>query len=241
MQKATGTLAIILLSPIAQPAEAAPLSLPEFDQLARECAPSVAPSTLAAIAKVESQFDPLSVHDNTTGETLHWRDQMGAAEGVKHRLQAGHSVDVGLMQVNSKNFTMLGLTPYGAIRPCASLSAASRLLENGYKDGPTAREDQLALRRAISVYNTGNFGRGFTNGYVRKVELAAQQLVPALTDNSKDPDRATSVPQTSWDIWGTYDRRRSAGGVGGSSGPPEPREPVEQNNQHEWNGEGTPR
>uniref|UniRef100_UPI003965BC7D hypothetical protein n=1 Tax=Agrobacterium fabrum TaxID=1176649 RepID=UPI003965BC7D len=44
---------------------------------------------------------------------------------------------------------------------------------------------QFALRRAISAYNTGNFIGGFANGYVRKVETAAQSLVPALIEPQK--------------------------------------------------------
>ncbi|MGI8398255.1 type IV secretion system lytic transglycosylase VirB1 (plasmid) [Agrobacterium deltaense] len=222
MLKAAGSFGIILL--MVQPSKAAPLSFAEFSQIARECAPSVAPSTLGAIAKVESQFDPLVLHDNTTGETLHCRSQADATQSVEDRLVAGHSVDVGLMQVNSKNFANLGLTPGNAIEPCASLSAAAHLLVRHYRGGNTVESKQLALRRAISAYNTGNQTRGFANGYVRRVEVAAQQLVPPLAQSAKKSDRGESNPEEPWNVWDSYERSHSAGGADGSSAPPEAQE-----------------
>ncbi|GAJ95576.1 MULTISPECIES: type IV secretion system lytic transglycosylase VirB1 [Rhizobium] len=234
MFRATGPLSIVLLASVCSSSEAAPLSFAEFDYFARECAPSVAPSTLAAIAKVESLFDPLTVHDNTTGETLHWQNHAQATQVVMDRLDARHSLDVGLMQINSRNFSALGLTPGGALQACTSLSAAANLLARRYAGGETADEEQLALRRAISAYNTGDFTHGFANGYVRKVETAAQQLIPPLTERQKD-DREKARSEETWDVWGSYKRRSPEGGAGGSSGPPPPPEPdnrkSEDNNQ----------
>lgn len=209
MSKATGQLSIVLLTFMCLSTEAAPLSVREVDQLARECAPSVAPSTLAAIAKVESDFNPLAAYDNTTGESLHWNDQAQASQSVKKRLEARHSVDVGLVQINSKNFSMLGLTPDKAFQPCTSLSAAAHLLEERYAGGKTTAAEQLALRRAISAYNTGHLTRGFTNGYVRKVELTARQMVPSLVEVKEAAE--TPIPEETWNVWGSYERHdRSA-------------------------------
>nr|CAA37354.1 unnamed protein product [Agrobacterium tumefaciens] len=230
MLKATGPLSIILLASTCPSSGAAPLSFAEFNNFARECAPSVAPSTLAAIAQVESRFDPLAVHDNTTGETLHWQNQAQATQVVMDRLEARHSLDVGLMQINSRNFSVLGLTPDGALQPCTSLSVAANLLGSRYAGGNTADDEQLSLRRAISAYNTGDFTHGFANGYVRKVETAAQQLVPPLTARPKD-DREKPGSEETWDVWGAYKRRSPEGGAGGSSGPPPP--PDEDNRKSE--------
>ncbi|MER9313761.1 type IV secretion system lytic transglycosylase VirB1 [Mesorhizobium australicum] len=227
-------LAVVLLTSMSLPAEAAPLSPREFRSLSRKCAPWVAPSTLAAIAKIESGFDTLVAHDNTTGEQLRWTDHLEATRGIKERLEAQHSVDVGLMQINSKNFAMLNLTPERAFEPCASLSAAAHLLESRYAGGTTAVAQQLALRRAISAYNTGDVTRGFANGYVRKVESAAKNIssllertleptardvphleapgrkaVPPLLQQSQQANRKKQPNQDSWDIWGSYQPDRS--------------------------------
>ncbi|MUT27077.1 MULTISPECIES: type IV secretion system lytic transglycosylase VirB1 [Mesorhizobium] len=234
-------LAIILLTSTSLPGEPAPLSLREFDRLSRKCAHWVAPSTLAAIAKIESGFDTLVAHDNTTGEQLHWTDHLQATRGIKDRLAAQHSIDVGLMQINSKNFAMLNLTPERALQPCASLSAAAHLLESRYAGGMTAVAQQLALRRAISAYNTGDVSRGFANGYVRKVESAAKDIsrllerrpeptardvrhleapgrkaVPPLLEQSQQTNEKQPT-QDSWDVWGSYQRNRS--GVDPSDSP----------------------
>ncbi|RWD01468.1 MAG: type IV secretion system lytic transglycosylase VirB1 [Mesorhizobium sp.] len=235
-------LAIALLTSMSLPAAPAPLSPREFHRLSRECAPWVAPSTLAAIAKIESGFETLVAHDNTTGEQLRWINHLEATRGIKDRLEAQHSVDVGLMQINSKNFPMLSLTPEKAFEPCASLSAAGHLLESRYAGGTTAPAQQLALRRAISAYNTGDVTRGFANGYVRKVESAAKDIsshfermleptardashleapgrkaVPSLLQQSQQAN--TKQPnQKSWDIWGSYQPNRSGVEPSGPTG-----------------------
>ncbi|EJC80762.1 transglycosylase family protein [Rhizobium leguminosarum bv. trifolii WSM2297] len=188
--------------------EAAQVSFHEFDRLARDCAPSVDSTTLAAIAKVESGFDPLAAHDNTTGETLHWDDQTQARHSVRDRLDAHHSIDVGLMQINSNNFSALNLTIENALQPCKSLAAAAYLLESRYAGGETAVAKQIALRRAISAYNTGDLQTGFVNGYVRKVEAAAQEILPRLVEVPQAADEKQN-PDETWDVWGSYEQMHS--------------------------------
>ncbi|MBZ5763491.1 MULTISPECIES: type IV secretion system lytic transglycosylase VirB1 [Rhizobium] len=207
MLKTTGGFSTVLWALMIQPAAAAPLSLMTFDRYAQECGPSVASSTLAAIAKVESQLDPLAMHDNTTGETLHWNEQARAIRSASDRLQAGHSIDVGLMQINSANFSTLRLSIGEAFEPCPSLSAAARILVKSYRGGTTTKERQQSLRQALSMYNTGDPQDGFANGYVRRVEVAAQQLVPALSDVSKNENGDDRMEET-WNVWETYDQQR---------------------------------
>ncbi|MBB4189044.1 type IV secretion system protein VirB1 [Sinorhizobium terangae] len=221
MLNAAWPVSMVFLASMYISSEAAPLSLREFGQLARECAPWVSPSTLAAIAKVESDFHPLSAHDNTTGETLHWKDPAEATQSVKERIKARHSIDVGLMQINSKNFPALGITPENAFQPCISLSAAATLLESRYAGGNTAAAEQRALRQAISAYNTGNLTRGFANGYVRKVELAARKILPALVDLPDKGDEKAK-PEETWDVWAPRERHRS--GSDSSSTPEMPKD-----------------
>ncbi|MDK4730417.1 type IV secretion system lytic transglycosylase VirB1 [Rhizobium phaseoli] len=219
MLRETVPLSIVMLVWVCPPSDAAPLSFDEFNRFARECAPSVAPSTLAAIARVESRLDPLTVHDNTTRETLRWNNHAQAAQAVMERLKARHSLDVGLMQINSGNFSGLSLTAALALDACTSLSVAAKLLGRSYAGGETPSMKQLALRKAISAYNTGDFTHGFTNGYVRKVELAAQQLVPPITGRTTD-DRDKPRSEETWDVWGSYKRLSPEGKSGGASGAP---------------------
>jgi type IV secretion system protein VirB1 len=202
---------------ISAPACADPLNVREFGQLALRCGPSVAPSTLASIARTESGFEPLSINDNTTGTSGAPATRDIAIQIASKLLDAGHSVDIGIMQINSANFAMLGLTLEAAFDPCKSVVAGAAVLAGGYAGGTTHEGQQSALRVALSKYNTGDPQRGFTNGYVHKVELAAGRIVPAL-DVGAAPAAIDSQPQPaapstpidpnappSWDVWSSFD------------------------------------
>ena len=195
----------------------APLSLKAFETLAGRCAPSVSSSTLAAIAKVESGFNPLAIHDNSASKTVSVDDELDAVDVIEGLLRQGHSIDVGLMQINSANFASLGLTAESALDPCVSLRAAAVVLESRYAGGETVEAQQQALRQTISAYNTGDISRGFHNGYVHKVEMASRQIVPSLSQpdtKADNDDEQEAVPEETWDVWASYEQRKSAGSKG---------------------------
>ncbi len=163
-------------------------------QLATACAPAVAPETIAAIARTESGFDPLSIGDNTTRRAYAPASRDDAVALASSLLQQGHSVDLGLMQINSANLPGLGLSIGDALDTCKSIAAGGRILAAAFAGGgATPDEAQAALRVALSRYNTGNGQDGFINGYVRKVEASARYLVPAL-QVSTAPDSTTQAP-----------------------------------------------
>lgn len=204
---------------ISASAYATPLSAAEFAQLALRCAPSVAPSTLSAIARTESGFEPLSINDNTARTSSAPATRDSAIQIASKLLEAGHSLDIGIMQVNSAKFAMLGLTLESAFDPCKSVAAGAAVLAGAYAGGTTHEGQQTALRVAISTYNTGDAQRGFANGYVHKVELAAAYVVPAL-DVGAGPAAIDSPPPIpvaapsppadpnappSWDVWSSFD------------------------------------
>ena len=97
--------------------------------LAIQCAPvAVDPHLILSIARTESGLDPSAVHVNANGTR-----------------------DVGLMQVNTANWSWLGLNEQTALDPCQSISAGVRVLT------------------ALSAYNTGRPTAGISNGYVGRV------------------------------------------------------------------------
>jgi type IV secretion system protein VirB1 len=171
-----------------------------------------------SIARTESAFEPLSINDNTTGANGAPATRDIAMQIASKLIEAGHSVDIGIMQINSANFARLGLTLEAAFDPCKSVAAGAAVLAGGYAGGETHEGQQSALRVAISKYNTGDAQRGFTNGYVHKVELAAGRIVPALDvgaapaaiDSRLLPMAAPSAPvdpnaPPSWDVWSSFD------------------------------------
>lgn len=155
-----------------------------FTQLSAVCAPGDAAMTLASVASTESGFDTLAINDNTNGLKYH-PDNEDAARRLARTLivEQGHSLDLGLMQINSANLSRIGLSIDDAFDACHSISAGARILKDGY---------QQALRVAFSRYNTGSDVRGFANGYVRRVELAGTRL-PAINTMPSIVEPKTSV------------------------------------------------
>ena len=123
--------------------------------LALQCAPAIDPHMIVAIGEHESGLDPLTIHDNTTGQSLHGEGVIAAAAGL---IAAGHSVDLGLMQINSHNLDLLKLPLSDAFAACRSIEAAARL---------------LAL---FSKYNTGSPTKGIINGYAPRVMAIMESI-----------------------------------------------------------------
>lgn len=154
--------------------------------LAAACAPGVAPETLAAVARAESGFDILAINVNGPGGGR--VRPTGAADAVARAralIAAGRSVDLGLMQVNSRNLGWLGLTVEDAFDPCRSVAAGARVLT------------------AFSGYNTGSPSRGFANGYVARVLAAGAANAGAPARPAPAPTAGTPAPPPpeSWDVW----------------------------------------
>jgi type IV secretion system protein VirB1 len=79
----------------------------------------------------------------------------------------GYSVDLGLMQVNSRNLPKLGLSVTQVFDPCNNIRTGASILTAAYAAAARIQGDgQPALRAALSAYNTGDFYRGQVNGYV---------------------------------------------------------------------------
>lgn len=195
-----------------------PLAL--FTQLALACAPSVHVETLAAIARTESGLNPLALHDNTTGRSFQPRTVAEAQARASALLRQGHSLDLGLLQVNSANLAHLGLTVADAFDPCRNLAGGARVLVDGYQPPQTGGDAQPHLLKALSRYNTGHPERGFQNGYVRKVQASAKQIVPAIRVAGVEPaERVAEIaadpssPPPSWDVYGQAQWRRQQGGL----------------------------
>lgn len=170
-----------------------PLALATVLALAQACAPSVAPATLASIARVESGFNPLLIGVNTPQhERLTPASTEEAISTAGRLIAKGDSVDLGLAQINAKNLAWLGLSVADTFDPCRNLAGAAQVLRASYdRAAPAIGAEQAALRTALSYYNTGDPERGFRNGYVAKVVVAAGRIVPAI-----QPDKAAPAALT---------------------------------------------
>ena len=149
------------------------------------CAANVAPVTLEAVIAVESHGNPLAVNVNhLPGPQPRPASITEAAKVAEGYIRHGFSVDLGLMQVNSRNLSALGVTVTVALDPCANIKAGGAILAANYADAVRTRgEGQAALQAALSAYNTGDFARGFRNGYVARYYTLGG--VPALAGDMR--------------------------------------------------------
>lgn len=163
----------------------------DFYDLSAECAPWVAPQTMAAIVKTESQFNPLAI--NINGGAKLERQPLNKDEAVvtaKWLITNHYSIDMGLGQVNSANLAKTNLSVEDAFDACKNLAAAATILQWNYESASKkVSGEQAALHAAISAYNTGSFTKGFQNGYVQKVLTNAAVSTPAA-----DVQRSAIMP-----------------------------------------------
>lgn len=172
-----------------------------FDPALAACAPHVSPATLAEIVRVESSGNPLAVNVNVIRgrprfPTPRIRDAAHGAQVARQAIAQGYNVDLGLMQVNSRNLRNLGYSIEQMFDPCTNVQAGARILTDNYtravrEHGP----GQAALLAALSAYNTGDFRRGFNNGYVaRYFNIRYAINIPATAGTSTPPRDAVPVP-----------------------------------------------
>lgn len=186
----------------------------EFLALAQECAPTVAPQTMAAIANVESSYNPYAI--GVVGGRLA-RQPTTREEAVATAQQLasdGWNFSLGVAQVNRHNLPKYQISYEQAFDACTSLRVGSKILEDCYVRASKGRpEPQAALQAAFSCYYSGNFTRGFkpdkagAPSYVQKVLTSAGvtpkaiPVVPSIqTGNDPKPqfdkaaDGAAPVP-----------------------------------------------
>jgi type IV secretion system protein VirB1 len=126
--------------------------------IAAACAPSVDSHMLAGIAQHESGLRPFAIHDNTAGNSIFPDNKVEAIAAAESLISQGHSLDLGLMQINTGNLRLLGLTVPAAFDPCRSIAAGASLLAS------------------FSRYNTGSPTRGIANGYAQSVTAAVRAV-----------------------------------------------------------------
>lgn len=148
-----------------------------------QCAPTVSPRMIEQIIQVESSGNPLAVNINRfDGKFTLPKSKIEAVELAKRYISQGYSVDMGLMQINSKNLPRLNLTVKQVFNECTNIGAGATILSANYASAAKAYgEGQIALQAALSAYNTGNFADGFRNGYVSKYLKSAPAYLTSDT------------------------------------------------------------
>ncbi|MDY0272374.1 MAG: lytic transglycosylase domain-containing protein [Advenella sp.] len=166
--------------------------LAEFTLLAASCAPNVHINTLSALVKHESAANVYAIGINKGKRLTTQPTTLADATNIANELiKSGTDFDAGLGQINVRNWHWLGLNTKTVFDPCANLKAAQTVLSDCYSRALKQHQSQQkALQAALSCYNTGNFERGFKNGYVNKVLAQAGVKIPALKANTAPPKKS---------------------------------------------------
>lgn len=142
----------------------------------------VAVGTQASIIKVESSNsrgipESNAIHDNTTGASYWPATREQASVLAKSLLRAGHSLDVGIGQLNNSNFAGIGVGVDDVLDPCINVRVTGELLERDWLEafsavGYNRARERQAIFMTASLYNKNSlFG---APAYVRNVVDASQ-------------------------------------------------------------------
>jgi hypothetical protein len=127
---------------------------------------------MSAIVRVESGGDPLAIGDNTARRSYHPGNRTSAEALVRRLLEQGHSLDLGMAQIDNMNFARFGVGIRSIFDACTNLSVGAKILAGDYAIAEQRYgSGQAALRHAIGMYNTGQLDAG--TAYVNRVLAAA--------------------------------------------------------------------
>ena len=135
------------------------------------CAPLVSPVTMSAVVQNESGGNPLAIHDNADSRTYAPRSMEDAIATARRLIARGHSVDLGLAQINSKNLNWLHLTVEQSFDACQNLQASQQVLLDANE---RAGGD---LKKTLQIYNSG---QSSGSQYASAVYSKAGVVVPAI-------------------------------------------------------------
>lgn len=186
-----------------------------------QCAPEVSPVTLDALVRVESGGKPYVVA-NVSDKTSHYfGNKEKAILFINYLSSKKKSYSAGLMQIYSGNFQAYGLTNETVFDYCTNIKTGVEILKNCYNIASKETSNpQIALRKAMSCYYSGNFTRGFKQesdgkSYVQRIELnvnkdfSVPEMKVAGEQKKSSPDKTVvysnqEKQKNDWDVFGDY-------------------------------------
>ncbi len=149
------------------------------------CGPEVHPATTQAIVEVESGGNPLAIHDNDTGGSYTPSTRSQAVEIASRLLARRHSIDIGLMQINSWHLRKKRIDCDSLFDPCFNIRTGTEILAAFYRThrqkNPSDPPD-VTLLKSLSSYNTGTPYHG--TRYIAKILKRARSAhhIPGTHD-----------------------------------------------------------
>lgn len=194
-----------------------------------QCSPDVAPETLSTLIDIESSRNPYAiavVYDKQVNNSDKYQFKQPASEAEAltvienlEKTKKHKSYSVGIMQINSANFTKYGIDKSNMFNACKNIEAGAAIFSDCYtkaKNNNPHADEQVLLRNAASCYYSGNEIRGYQpdqNGtsYIDRINslVAKTYKVPAfkpLDAANEDSQQSQAQPKinSSWDIFGDF-------------------------------------
>ncbi|CAJ0807741.1 hypothetical protein LMG19083_04606 [Ralstonia psammae] len=157
----------------------------DFTTLAQQCAPGVHPTTLQAVVRTESDFNPYAIGVVGGHLARQPRTRAEAVSTAKALAAQGLNFSMGLGQVNKAHLPRFGLSYETVFDACSNLQAGARILQECYQRAHAQLGPDRALNAAVSCYYSGNFNRGFQverggTSYVQRVAANAPAATPPV-------------------------------------------------------------
>ena len=133
----------------------------DFLALAHTCGPEVDPVTTAAIVRLESDYQPLVIRDNTLHQSWRPRTLQQAREQVSALERQGHQLAIGLMQVSTPWIHALGMRSEQLLDACWNIRIGTGIVARSFQQCEQGGAPPYqALACALSMYWSGSGVRG---------------------------------------------------------------------------------
>ncbi len=193
-KRQSAPLPVALLPHIVATPPARGISPDVLARLVGVCAPHVDPVIQSALVSVESGGDAWALRDDNDGRTYAPATFAAAVTRANALIASDRSrygandrgIDVGLGQINSNNFAMLGTDAATMLDPCSNLGASSRMIVDAYRRERSLRDRDPVLHRALSIYNSGR-----PSGDERYVSAVLDAADPPT--DTRQPEAATAA------------------------------------------------
>lgn len=169
---------------------------PQLAATMARCAPTVHPETMSAIVSAESRGHQFAIADAGPVD-LPWSKRKAmvrslypgtleeAVATAQQLIKKGHTVSLGVAQVNDRNLARMGVTINEVFDLCTNLAVGGRILTDFYtRAAARFGAGEKALHAALSAYNSGDWVRGEKDGYVSLVYRQLGRPLAVRTDRA---------------------------------------------------------
>ncbi len=174
---------------------------PELSALIARCAPTVHPETMAAVVSAESRGHQFAIADagpvklpwaqrKALVRSLYPGSLQEAVTTAQTLIANGHTVSLGVAQVNDRNLAKMGVSIQDVFDPCVNIAVGGKILTDFYEKARAKfGNGPAALQAALSAYNSGDWSRGARDGYValvykqvgKPLTIRTERVVPRMT------------------------------------------------------------